>query len=355
MDANLFAPLTQGEVTFRNRIVVSPMCQYSAIDGQVGDWHLVHLGSRAAGGAGAVIVEASAVVPEGRISPADVGVWDDGHIEPLARLFRFIAAQGAVPGIQLAHAGRKASTWIPWLGNGPLDPAQGGWAEVMAPSALAFAAGHPTPREMTLDDIGRVVGAFAEGARRVLRAGAKLVEIHAAHGYLLHQFLSPLSNRRQDRYGGSYENRTRLALEVAAAVRGAWPVGLPLWVRISATDWVEGGWGIEDAVRLSVDLRALGVDLIDCSSGGTAPDARIPVGPGFQVPFAEKIRKEAGIATGAVGLITKPEQADRIVRGGRADVVLLARELLRNPHWPLQAARALGQDPPVPAQYLRAF
>ncbi len=356
MSAHLFAPLMQRGVTLRNRIVVSPMCQYAARDGLADDWHLVHLGSRAAGGAGAVLAEATAVLPEGRISPQDLGLWSDAHIEPLARIFRFIDAQGAVPGIQLAHAGRKASTAAPWTGGGPLGEVDGGWpARVTAPSALPFSTDHPVPQALDQAGLATVVAAFALAARRAHAAGCRLLEIHAAHGYLLHQFLSPLSNRRDDGYGGDFAGRTRLVREVTRAVRAAWPADLPLWVRLSATDWVEGGWTVEDSVALSRDLAALGVDLVDCSSGGSTPAAAIPVGPGFQVPFAARIRAEAGIATGAVGLITEPAQADAIVREGRADVVLMARELLRQPHWPLQAAAALRQPAPVPKPYERAF
>ena len=356
MPAHLFAPLVQRGVTLRNRIVVSPMCQYMARDGAADDWHLVHLGGLAAGGAGAVIAEATAVLPEGRISPADLGLWADRQVEPLARICRYIAQRGAVPGIQLAHAGRKASTAAPWAGGGPLDASGGGWpAQVTAPSAVPFSPAHPTPQAMDTAAIGALVAAFAAAAGRALAAGCRIVEIHAAHGYLLHQFLSPLSNRRDDGYGGSFAGRTRLVREVVAAVRAAWPEELPLWVRLSATDWVEGGWTIGESVDLARELAPLGVDLVDCSSGGASPEARIPVAPGFQVPFAARIRAEAGIATGAVGLITEPAQADAIVREGRADVVLLARALLRDPHWPLRAAGALGQTLPVPAPYARAF
>lgn len=343
------------DLTLRNRIVVSPMCQYSCVDGLANDWHLVHLGSRAAGGAGAVIAEATAVVPEGRISPDDLGLWDDRHIEPLARVFRFIRQQGAVPGIQLAHAGRKASMASPWKGGARVMPADGGWDDVTAPSALAFADDYAPPQALDAAGIARVIEAFAAAARRALAAGAEILEIHAAHGYLLHQFLSPLSNRREDGYGGVWENRTRLVHEVVTTVRGVWPERLPLWVRFSATDWAEGGWTVDDSVRLANSLGPLGVDLIDCSSGGLVPGVRIPLGPGYQVDFAARIRAEARIATGAVGMITEPRQADDIIRAGQADVVLLARELLRRPHWPLHAAKELGQPAPVPPQYARAF
>ncbi len=355
MTDHLFTPFTSRGVTFRNRVVMSPMCQYSAVDGSATDWHLVHLGSRAAGGAGAIIAEAAAVAPNGRISPDDLGVWNDRHIEPLARVFAFVAGQGAVPGIQLAHAGRKAGTATPWRGGAPLAAADGGWSDVVAPSSQAFADGYPVPLALDEAGIARVIADFAAAAGRALAAGAQVVEVHAAHGYLLHQFLSPLSNRRDDHWGGSFANRTRLAREVVAAVRAVWPDHLPLWVRISATDWVEGGWSEDEAVALARDLKELGADLVDCSSGGNVPGAAIPVGPGYQVRFAERIRREAGVATGAVGLITEPAQADAIVREGQADLVLLGRVLLREPHWPLRAALALGQAAPVPLQYQRGY
>ncbi len=356
MNAHLFAPLVQRGVTLRNRIVVSPMCQYSCEDGLANDWHLVHLGALAVGGAGAVFTEATAVLPEGRISPADLGIWNDAQIEPLARALRFVAAHGAVPGVQLAHAGRKASTATPWTGGGPVGAAGGGWPDrVVAPSPLPFAPPYPVPQALDEAGLAAVVDGFAAAARRAHAAGARLVEIHAAHGYLLHQFLSPLSNHREDGYGGSFAGRTRLVREVTEAVRAAWPEDLPVWLRISATDWIEGGWTVDDSVALARDVAPLGVDLVDCSSGGTAPDARIPAAPGYQVPFAARIRAEAQVATGAVGLITEPEQADEIIREGRADVVLLARELLRHPHWPLAAAQALGHAAPVPPQYARSF
>ncbi|MBK7769519.1 MAG: NADH:flavin oxidoreductase/NADH oxidase [bacterium] len=355
MTDHLFTPFTSRGVTFRNRVVMSPMCQYSAVDGSATDWHLVHLGSRAAGGAGAIIAEAAAVAPNGRISPDDLGVWNDRHIEPLARVFACVAGQGAVPGIQLAHAGRKASTATPWAGGRPLAAADGGWSDVVAPSSRAFADGYPEPLALDEAGIARVIADFAAAAGRALAAGAQVVEVHAAHGYLLHQFLSPLSNLRGDRWGGSFANRTRLAREVVAAVRAVWPDHLPLWVRISATDWVEGGWSENEAVDLSRALKELGADLVDCSSGGNVPGAAIPVAPGYQVRFAERIRREAGVATGAVGLITEPAQADAIVREGQADLVLLGRVLLREPHWPLHAALALGHAAPVPLQYQRGF
>jgi 2,4-dienoyl-CoA reductase-like NADH-dependent reductase (Old Yellow Enzyme family) len=351
--AALFTPFAQRSVTLRNRIVVSPMCQYSCADGVVNDWHLVHLGSRAVGGAGAVLVEATAVTPEGRISPADCGLWNDAQAEALSPIAAFLHAHGAVPGIQLAHAGRKASTAAPWLGGKPVAPESGGWRPV-APSALPFAQGYPVPHELGAAEISACVAAFAAATRRALAAGFELVELHLAHGYLLHQFLSPLTNHRTDGYGGDLEGRMRFPLEVARAVRAEWPEELPLWVRISATDWAEGGWDLAQSVELARRLAALGVDLLDCSSGGLVPHAKVPVAPGYQVPFAAAIRREAGVATGAVGLITEPVQAERILAAGDADIVLLARQLLRDPYWPLHAAHALGVDVPWPPQYLRA-
>jgi 2,4-dienoyl-CoA reductase-like NADH-dependent reductase (Old Yellow Enzyme family) len=333
------------------------MCQYSSEDGVATDWHLVHLGSRAAGGAGLVIAEATAVSPEGRITPGDAGLWSDKHSEAVARINRFVKQHGAVPGIQLAHAGRKASAARPWEGGAHLADGAGGWP-TMAPSALAFGAELPkVPRAMTETDIARVRNEFVAAAQRALAAGCEWLELHSAHGYLSHEFLSPLTNRRTDRYGGGFDNRIRFLLETTRAVRAAWPDKLPLAVRISCTDWVPGGWDIEQSVELARRLKTEGVDLIDCSSGGTAPDAKIPVGPGYQVPFAERIRKEAAIATAAVGMITTPSQADEIVSRGRADLLLLARELLRDPYWPMRAARALGHAPAVPApvQYARAW
>ena len=351
---NMFTPLTIRTVTFRNRIAVSPMCQYSSDDGFATDWHLVHLGSRAAGGAGLVFTEATAVEPRGRISPADLGIWKDDHIAMLARIAAFIKQQGAVPGIQIAHAGRKANCRVPWQGGNPIPLSEGGWPTV-APSPIPFRDGDPRPLELTKAAIAVVVEAFAAAARRALTAGFEVVEIHGAHGYLINEFLSPLSNRREDEYGGSFDNRIRFATEVARAVRAAWPEHLPLFLRISAIDWVEGGWDLDQSVRLSARMKDLGVDLIDCSSGALVPYAKIQLGPGYQVPFAERIRREAGILTGAVGLITEPEQADRIVREGRADMVLLARAMLRDPYWPLRAAKALEQAGPIPVQYGRAF
>ncbi len=349
----LFTPLQLREVRLPNRIAVSPMCQYSAEEGRANDWHLVHLGSRAVGGAGLVVFEATAVEPRGRISPADLGLWEDGQVEPLARVVRFVEAQGAVACLQLAHAGRKGSTRAPWDEGGPLREDQGGW-KVVGPSAIPFAPGHPVPEALDAAGVAAVVRAFADAARRAHAAGFRALEVHAAHGYLLHQFLSPLSNQRKDAHGGSFENRSRLAREVVTAVRAVWPERHPLLVRISASDWSEGGWGVEEAVRLCRSFRELGVDLVDTSSGGLVATARMPVGPGYQTAFAERIRREAGIPTGAVGMITAPEQADHVLRTGQADVVLLARELLRDPYWPLHAAARLGGEVRWPKQYLRA-
>ena len=349
----LFEPLALRGVELKNRIVVSPMCQYSSTEGLADDWHVVHLGSRAVGGAALVMTEATAVTPEGRISPADLGIWSDAHVEGLRRCTRFIREHGAVAGIQLAHAGRKASTAPPWLGGGHVPEESGGWHPV-APSPVPFRPGDPPPRALDRAGIASIIGGFAAAARRALTAGFQVVELHAAHGYLLHEFLSPLSNRRDDEYGGSLDNRVRLVLEVTRAVREVWPAELPLFVRISAADWADGGWDLDQSIELCRRLSPLGVDLVDCSSGGLVPGVRIPTGPGYQVGFAERIRREADIRTGAVGLITSPEQADAIVAEGRADVVLMARQLLRDPYWPLRAARALGVPAPWPVQYLRA-
>mgnify|MGYP002777852110 CR=1 FL=1 len=349
----LFDPLTLRGLTLRNRVAVSPMCQYSSTDGFAADWHLVHLGARAVGGAGLVLLEATAVTPEGRISPWDLGLWDDAHVPMLGRIAAFVRAQGAAVGVQLAHAGRKASTRRPWEGRGVIPAAEGGWTPV-APSALPFTVGDAPPHALTLEEIAGVVAAFGAAARRAVAAGMQVAELHAAHGYLLHQFLSPLSNRRDDAYGGGFDGRARLTLEVAAAVRAAWPEGLPVFVRVSATDHAAGGWDVDDTVALARRLRALGVDLVDCSSGGLAAGARYATGPGYQVGYAKRVRREAGVATGAVGLITTPAQADAVVRAGQADLVLLGRELLRDPHWPLRAARALGAAVPWPRQYERA-
>lgn len=353
----LFDPLKLRDISLRNRIAVSPMCQYSCVEGVVDDWHLVHLGSRAIGGAGLVIAEASAVSPEGRISPADAGLWNDSQTAAWAPVTAFIRKAGAVPAIQLAHAGRKASTAAPWLGGKPVGAEAGGWSPVLGPSAIAFNELSQTPQELDLAGIQRLIGDFRAAAVRALDAGFQGVELHAAHGYLLHAFLSPISNQRRDAYGGSFENRTRLLREVTAAVREVWPEQLPLLVRISATDWADdqGGWDITQSVELSRQLKSLGVDLIDVSSAGTLAKGAIPVGPGFQVPFAAQIRREAGIATGAVGLITEPAQAQQIVESGEADLVLLARELLRDPYWPYHAAKALGAEIAAPPQYQRAW
>jgi 2,4-dienoyl-CoA reductase-like NADH-dependent reductase (Old Yellow Enzyme family) len=351
---HLFASLAVRGITFRNRIAVSPMCEYSSEDGFANEWHLVHLGSRAVGGAGLVIAEATAVEPRGRITPQDLGLWKDEHIPNLARIASFIAQQGAVPGVQLAHAGRKASCRIPWEGGAPIPPEAGGWRPV-APSPVPFRAGDPVPAELSRSEIHSIVLAFAAAARRALAAGFQVIEIHGAHGYLLNEFVSPISNLRTDEYGGSFENRIRIVLEVCSAIRQEWPEKLPLFIRISATDWVEEGWDMDQSVALAARLKPLGVDLVDCSSGGLAPDAKIEIGPGYQVPFAERIRRETGILTGAVGMITEPGQADRIIRSRQADFVLLAREFLRDPYWPLHAAQALGVDIESPVQYGRAF
>jgi len=352
---HLFDPLAIRDITFANRVFVSPMCQYSSRDGYASDWHFVHLGSRAVGGAGLVLTEATAVLPEGRISPQDLGIWMDEHIEPLARVARFIHEQGSVAGMQLAHAGRKASTYAPWAGHGTVPESEGGWKNnVVAPSALPFTDGYPMPRALSIDGIKNIVSAFAAAARRACEAGFRVIEVHAAHGYLIHEFLSPLSNQRSDAYGGSFENRTRILREIVAAVRGSWPEGAPVFVRISATDWIEGGWDIQQSVELARQLKELGADLIDCSSGGNVAHAKIPVGAGYQTQFAEQIRREADILTGAVGMITDPVQAEHILFTGQADVVIIAREMLRDPYWPLRAARDLGQAISWPVQYLRA-
>ncbi len=352
---SLFEPLQIRDSKFRNRIFVSPMCQYSCVDGFANDWHLVHLGSRAVGGAGAVMVEATAVEAIGRISPGDMGIWKDQQIEPLARIARFVKQQGAVPGIQLAHAGRKGSTDVPWRGGHPLlTTEQDAWQPV-APSALAFDTGYPVPHELTVTEIHGVVRAFADAAKRALDAGFELVELHNAHGYLANEFLSPLSNKRTDEYGGSIENRMRFSIEIVDAVRAVWPGRLPLFLRISASEWTEGGWTLDDSVLLAKAVKQRGVDLIDCSSGGNLPRVAIPVKPGYQVPFAAKIKKEAGMLTGAVGMITEAGQANEIIRGGEADIVLLAREFLREPYWPLKAAKELGVKVQTAEQYGRAF
>lgn len=351
----LFSPFPLRDVTLRNRIVVSPMCEYSSIDGFANDWHLVHLGSRAVGGAGLVLTEAIAVTPEGRISPADLGIWKDEHVEMLARIARFCGEHGAAWGTQLAHAGRKASTVAPWIGNGAVAPHDGGWIPV-APGTDAFEAGYPVPTALDEEQIATIVAGFARGAQRTLDAGGTVIEVHAAHGYLVHEFLSPLVNHRTDRWGGSFENRTRLAIAIVRAIRTVWPERLPLFVRISASDWAAGGWDIEQSVALAKLLKSEGVDLIDASSGGAIPlpPGTIPVKPLYQTHFAERIRHDAGIATGAVGMITEPADAEAIVAGGRADLVFMARELLRDPYWPIFAASALGVAADWPKQYGRA-
>jgi 2,4-dienoyl-CoA reductase-like NADH-dependent reductase (Old Yellow Enzyme family) len=351
--STLFSKLRIRDIEFRNRVFVSPMCQYSCVDGLPNDWHLVHLGSRAVGGAGLVLTEASAVSPEGRISPGDAGIWGPAHMDAWRRVARFVKEQGSHAGIQLAHAGRKASTQPPWLGGGTVGPAHGGWQPI-GPSALPFDKDSPMPRELSAAAIDAVVSEFRAAAGRALEAGFDVVELHAAHGYLLHEFLSPLSNRRTDEYGGPLANRMRLPIRVARAVREVWPHRLPLFVRLSATDWAPGGWDLEQSVELSKALKEAGVDLIDCSSGGLVPGVAIPAAPGYQVPFAEAIRRRAGIATAAVGMITTAPQAEEIVSSGKADAVLLAREMLRDPYWPLHAAKALGETIDWPKQYGRA-
>lgn len=359
MNRHLFSPLILKGITLRNRIGVSPMCQYSAQDGTPNDWHLVHLGSRAVGGAGLVIAEATAVEPRGRISPEDLGLYKEKHMEPFRRITDFIRKQGAVPGIQLAHAGRKASTYSPWKQRefGVSVPDQDGGWEVVGPSALPFADDHRTPKELSTDEIKEIQEAFRSATARAREAGFEWMEFHAAHGYLAHSFYSPLSNQRTDAYGGSFDNRIRFVLETVRLMRKEWPEELPFTVRLSCTDWVDGGWTLEDSVALSKRLKEEGVDLIDCSSGGNTPNPNIPVGAGYQVPFAETIRQSADIATAAVGMITQGMQADDIIRNGRADLVLLARELLRDPHWPLRAAHEVHQREalPVPPQYERGW
>jgi 2,4-dienoyl-CoA reductase-like NADH-dependent reductase (Old Yellow Enzyme family) len=350
---HLFSKLRMRDVELANRIVVSPMCQYSSVDGYANDWHFTHLAARAVGGAALVFTEAAAVTPEGRISPQDLGVWSEKHFEPLERIARFMENQGARAGVQLAHAGRKGSTYRPGAGQGAIAGSDGGWRPI-APSAIAFSDTYAKPDELTIDQIKSLQRAFAVAAERAAAAGFEVIEIHAAHGYLIHEFLSPLSNRRVDAYGGSFENRTRFLRECVEAVRRALPERCPLFVRVSATDWVEGGWDIDQSVELARLLLSLGVDLIDCSSGGNLEKAEIPIGPGYQTPFAERIRREANIATAAVGMITGPAQADQIIRNDQADLVLLAREMLRDPYWPMHAAQELEQIAPWPVQYLRA-
>ena len=351
---NLFSSIRLREVELKNRIVVSPMCEYSALDGHPQTWHLVHLGSRAVGGSGLVFTEATAVEERGRISLGDTGIYLDAHVESWRPIAKFIREQGAAPGMQLAHAGRKASVMVPWLGGKPLEPKDGAW-ETVAPSAIAFDASYPTPRALAIAEIVSLVKAFAKGAVRALEAGFEVLEIHAAHGYLLHEFLSPLSNHRRDEYGGSFENRTRLVVRVAEAVRNQWPERLPLFCRISATDWKDGGWDLPQSVELAKLLKRTGVDLIDVSSGGLVPNVKIPLGPGYQLPLAVAIRGEAGIATGGVGLITEPAQAETVLTNGQADLVFLAREFLRDPYWPRRAAKQLGVTIKPPVQYERAW
>lgn len=350
---HLFTELKLRDITLANRIGIPPMCQYSAHDGTASDWHFVHYGTRAVGGAGLIIVEATAVLPEGRISPGDLGLWDDRHAEPLKPITRFAREQGCTIAVQLAHAGRKAGVGLGWQPQRSLSAGEGGWTPV-APSALSFGEGYAVPEELDEAGIRRVIAAFVAATRRAREAGFDAIEIHAAHGYLLHQFLSPLSNRRSDGWGGSFENRTRLVREVVAAARAEWPAQLPLLIRLSATDWVEGGWNADETVELCRILKGLGVDLVDVSSGGLVPYAQIPAGPGFQTEFATRVRREAGIPTAAVGLITSAAQADHIVRTGQADMVLLGREMLRNPYWPTMAAKELGLAAAWPRQYLRA-
>lgn len=349
----LFQPFRLRGVTLRNRIGVSPMCQYSASDGFANDWHLVHLASRAVGGAGLVLTEATAVEARGRISPEDLGIWDDAQIDALARIAQCVQARGAVAGVQLAHAGRKASTGRPWEGGKPLSDAQGGW-EPIGPSAIPFNTGYRVPAAMSLDEIARVRSAFRDAARRCVHAGFRWLELHAAHGYLLHSFLSPLSNQRGDGYGGSFDGRVRFLIEVARDVRAVWPEQWPLAVRLSCTDWIDGGWTPEETVQLARRLQPEGVDLIDCSSGGSSAQAQVPVQPGYQVPFARAVR-QAGVPSAAVGLITEPARAETIIAEGEADLVLLGRAFLRDPYWALHAARALGVPAAIPEQYLRAF
>ena len=353
MTNKLFSPLKLREVTFRNRIFVSPMCQYSATDGVPNDWHLVHYGSRAVGGASLIIAEATAVCPEGRISPDDLGLWNDQQLISFEKITAFISSQGSVPGIQLAHAGRKASISSPWKGGKLVQPGEGGW-EVVAPSTIPFSDDYGMPHALTLAEIDEVICQFIEATHRAVKAGFKVIELHMAHGYLMHQFLSPLTNHREDEYGGSLENRMKLPLRVAREVRKALPDSLPLFVRISVTDWAEGGWDLQQSVQLCKELSTIGVDLIDCSSGGQVPNAKIPLGPGYQVPFAAAIKSQAGILTGAVGMITKAVQAEEILQNEEANVIILGREMLRDPYWPLHAAREFDVDMTWPQQYLRA-
>lgn len=349
----LFAPLKIMGVELKNRIAVSPMCQYSSNNGIPTEWHLVHLGSRAVGGAALVIQEATSVSPEGRISPDDAGIWNDIQADAYKRITEFIISENSIPGIQLAHAGRKGSTYVPWKGMGEVRREEGGW-QTLSPSPIKFADNYPTPKEMDVGDIRKVIDDFGKSAERSITAGFRIIELHMAHGYLIHEFLSPLSNLRQDLYGGSLSHRCRFAVEIAERVRQVMPEDVPLFARISSSDWIDGGWNIEDSVYLSHRLKEAGVDLIDCSSGGNAPKATIPTGPGYQIPFSERIKMEVGILTGGIGFITSPEQADHIIRTGQADIVLLAREILRNPYWPINAAKVLKEDIEWPKQYERA-
>lgn len=349
-EEDLLSPLKIRGIELKNRIVVSPMCQYTAKDGMADDWHLVHLGSRAAGGAGLVFTEATAVTAQGRITPGDLGIWDDKHIEPLARIVRFVERMGSVPAIQLAHAGRKASCALPWEGGLGLTPKDGGW-NIIAPSAIQFTDTSPMPHELDQQGIDAIIKAFGDALKRALKAGYKVIEIHAAHGYLINEFLSPLTNKRTDKYGGSIQNRMRLLCEIVTHFRSIMPQEMPLFVRISATDWIEDGWTEKDSIELAKTVKPLGVDLIDVSSGAVVAHAKIPVGPGYQVPFAAEIRKCAGIMTGAVGLITEPHQANSIITSGSADLVFLAREFLREPYWAIKAEQTLNQEPEWPLQY----
>ncbi len=351
--SQLFSPFTLRQTQFKNRVFVSPMCQYSCVDGMPNDWHLVHLGARAVGGAALVMTEAASVTADGRISPEDAGIWNDAQRDAWKPIAAFIHANGSMPAIQLAHAGRKASTYAPWRGSGKVDAAHGGWP-VVGPSDQAFSEKYPVPHEMSVSEIRAVIDAFAAAAKRSLEAGFVVAEVHAAHGYLAHQFLSPFSNHRQDQYGGSLENRMRFCLEISTAVRDVWPVDWPVFVRISATDWKDGGWDLSQSIAFAKEAKRIGIDLIDVSSGGAVVDAKVTVRPGYQVPFARAIREQVNIATGAVGLITEPVQAEQIVADGDADCVFLARALLRDPYWPLHAAASLGVAVEWPDQYKRA-
>ena len=352
--SKLFSPLKIRGIEFKNRIFLAPMCQYSAVNGMPNEWHHVHLGTRAVGGVALTLSEATAVSPEGRITPNDLGIWNDSFIGAFKKINDFIAAQNSVPGIQLAHSGRKASTHAPWIGDKKVSAEEGGWIP-LAPSAIPFSDSYHTPKEMSRDEIKDLINKFSDAIRRSIEAGFKVIELHFAHGYLVHEFLSPLSNKREDEYGGSFENRCRLALEITDAVRNVLPDELPLFVRISATEWTEGGWDLDDAVKLVLKLKEHGVDFVDCSSGGNVISAKIPFSPGYQIPFSSRIGKETGMLTGGVGLITQPEQAESILESGDADAISLGRELLRNPYWIYQAAKKLGAEIKKPNQYLRAL